>query len=118
MANYCFCAPILPGKVEEVKAWKQKSILNNADHDRCFHEAGITQEQVWVQKTPMGDFAVVNYECKDPRHAFESIARSKDPWAVQFRDFVLRVHGVDLSKPMDVNQQIVDWAVPEKAGAL
>ena len=118
MANYCFVAPILPGHEEEVKGWGKKGIFNNADHDRVMNEAGVTQEQVWIQKTPMGDFAVVNYAAKDPQRAFEVLGRSKDPWADQFREFVARAHGLDLSRPLDINKQIIDWGVTEKAGAF
>ncbi len=117
MANYCFMAPILPGGEEKMRDWAKKRITNNPDHDRVFREAGISREQVWIQKTPMGDFAVACYDTKDPQRSMEILARSKDPWAVEFRDLLMQAHGFDLTKPMEVNKLVVDWGVTEKTGA-
>ena len=117
MANYCFVAPILPGGEEKMYAWVKNGIMNNPDHDRVFQEAGISREQVWIQRTPMGDFVVASFESKDPQRSFEVLARSKDPWAVQYRDFLMQTHGFDLTKPMELNKQILDWGVTEKASA-
>jgi hypothetical protein len=117
MANYCFVAPILPGGEEKLISWGKKGIMNNADHDRIMSEAGVSREQVWIQKTPMGDFAVASFETKDPQRTFEVLARSKDPWAGQFREFLKEAHGFDLTKPMDLNKQVVDWGVTERTGA-
>jgi hypothetical protein len=62
MANYCFTAPILPGGEEKVRRFVQDEIQHNPNHDRVFQKAGISREQVWIQRTPMGDFAVASYE--------------------------------------------------------
>lgn len=118
MANYCFVVPLLPGGEEKMKSFDKKGVMNNADHDRVMHEAGVSREQVWIQKTPMGDFAVASYETKDPQRTFEVLASSKDPWAVQFRAFLLEAHGIDVTHPMELNRQMVDWGVTEKAGAF
>jgi hypothetical protein len=117
MTNYCFAAPILPGGEEKIKDWIKNRVTNNPDHDRVYREAGITREQVWIQRTPQGDFAVVCYDTKDPQRAFEVLARSKDPWAVQFRDFLMQAHGFDLTKPMELNKQLSDWGVSEKVSS-
>jgi hypothetical protein len=109
MANYCFVAPILPGGETRMKNWYNEEIKHNKDHDRVFQEGGITREQVWIQHTPMGDFAVASLEVKDAKKAFETIATSKDPWAEQFRSFLKAAHGLDFSQPVPLNVQEVDW---------
>jgi hypothetical protein len=109
MANYCFTAPILPGHEETVKRFIRDNVMNNRDHDRVFHEAGIYQEQLWVQRTPMGDFAVACYGMDNPEKSFRSLATSTDPWAAKFRQVLLEAHGIDLTKPIPVNEQIIDY---------
>ena len=114
MANYCFVAPILPGGEEKMNTWIKNRITNNKDHDRVMEGAGISREQVWIQKTPMGDFAVVSMEVKDPQRSMEILGRSTDPWAVQYRDFLMQAHGFDLSKPMTMNDQVLNWGCSRK----
>ena len=119
MANYCFCAPILPGGEERMNNWKKDEIhgKGSAGHDKVFHEAGITREQVWIQRTPMGDFAVVSFEVESPEKAFKTLATSTDPWAAKFRDLLKQAHGIDVKKPMAPNERFVDWKVVEKMKA-
>jgi hypothetical protein len=117
MANYCFVAPILPGGVEKMEAWIKNGILNNPDHDRVMSEAGISREQVWIQKTPMGDFAVVSMETDDPQQSMTFLSQSKEPWAVQYRDFLVNAHGFDLSQPLQMNVQMLNYDVKNKTAA-
>jgi hypothetical protein len=114
MANYCFTAPILPGGEEKLRRFVQDEINHNPNHDRVFQKAGITREQVWIQRTPMGDFAVASYEIDNPTRAFEELAKSTDPWAEKFRNHLMQAHGFDLTQPMLLNEQVLDWDAVEK----
>lgn len=114
MANYCFFAPILPGGLEQMKKWNKEMIVNSKDHDEVFLAAGILREQVWLQHTPQGDLAVVSFEVRDPMKAFQSLATSQKPWAVKFREFLNKAHGIDLSHPTPPNELMVDWHVKAK----
>jgi hypothetical protein len=109
MANYCFAAPILPGGEQLVRKWIKENIVNNADHDRVFRSAGVSREQVWIENTPMGALAVVSFEVKDPAQAFKVLGSSTDPWAVRFREFTAKAHGIDFAKPMPLNELASDW---------
>ena|ERR1035437_4750126 len=109
MANYCFVAPILAGGMDKVHSFIKDEITNNANHDRFNRSAGMTREQVWVQHTPMGDFAVVSYEVDDPAKTFAALASSTDPYAVKFRNFLKEVHGIDFSQPMQLNERVLNW---------
>jgi hypothetical protein len=114
MSNYCFVTPILPGGEAKMKNWIQTELDNHADHDRVMHQAGVTREQVWIQHTPMGDFAVSSFETSDPGATFKVFTNSTDPWAAKFRDFLSKAHGIDFSKPMPLNELVADWHAMEK----
>jgi len=109
MANYCFVAPILEGGVDKMHSYIKNEVTNNASHDEFLRSAGMTREQVWVQHTPMGDFAVVSFEVEDPAKTFAAIATSKHPYAVKFRNHLKTVHGIDVTQPMDLNERVLDW---------
>jgi hypothetical protein len=115
MINYSYCVPILPGGEALIRKWIDQEIIENTDHDRVFRQAGVSAEQVWIQRTPMGDFAVVTFGAEDPERAFRVLATSTDPWAIKFRNFLTKAHGIDFSKPMELNEMVVDWCVFEKA---
>lgn len=117
MSNYCFVAPILPGGEDEMKIWVHDELKNSADHDRVMRQAGVSREQVWIQRTPMGNFAVSSFETIDPGKTFQALASSNDPWAAKFRDFLNKVHGVDFSKAMPLNELVADWHTMEKIRA-
>ena len=109
MANYCYAVPILPGGESLMQKWIQENIVNNKEHDKVARAAGISREQVWVQHSPQGSLAVVSFEVKDAGMAFKTIGTSTDPWAVKFREFLMKAHGIDVSKPAPLNEQVVDW---------
>jgi hypothetical protein len=87
----------------------------NANHNRVFRQSGITAEQVWIQRTLMGDFGVVTFGTEDPGKTFRTLATSTDPWAVQFCDLLKNAHGIDVTQPMPMNAMIADLCVFEKA---
>jgi hypothetical protein len=75
-------------------------------------KAGLTVERVWLQRTPMGDFAVVYWEAKDIGKVFETLTKSDTPFDKWFREKILiEVHGMDFSKPMVMNELIFDSKV-------
>ena len=113
MSNYCFVSPILPNGQEQMKIWIRDEVNNNADHDRVMREAGISREEVWIQHTPMGDFAVSSFETDDPGKAFQVLTHSNDPWAARFRNLLTKAHGIDFSKPMPLNEQVAEWHAME-----
>jgi hypothetical protein len=114
MSNYCFTVPILAGGEEKMKQWVRTGVMNNVGHDRVLREAGILREQVWLQHTPMGDFAVASWELEDAEKAFKTVMTSTDPWAIEFRAFLLDVYGVDFGKSVPINEQALDWRVKER----
>lgn len=109
MASYGFVQPVLPGKLD---LWKQylaelKGSRSN-DLKASRQRLGLTTEHVWLQKTHMGDFAIVYWEAADIGKVFEAFMTSTDPFDVWFRDKVLtEVHGMDFTKPPPpLNEQV------------
>lgn len=110
MTNYCFMSPIVPGGIELMKKWVEENIVNNKDHDAVFKDAGISREQVWIQHTPQGDFAVASYETNDIEHSFNALANSNDPWALKFREYLKKNHELDMTQsPIQLNELVVNW---------
>ena len=111
MAHYAFANPVLAGKIE---LWKSYIKEMNGPRDRERKEsrkkAGLTIERVWLQHTPMGDFAVVYWEAKDIAKVFETLVRSDAPFDKWFRDKILvEVHGMDLAKLPPMNEPVLDF---------
>lgn len=92
-----------------MKNWIHDDVNKNADHDRVMRQAGVSREQVWIQHTPMGEFAVSSFETSDPGKTFQFLTSSNDPWAAKFRNLLNKVHGIDFSKPMPLNELVADW---------
>jgi hypothetical protein len=109
MANYCFAFPMLPGGEERMRNWIRDMQASNPDHDEVFREAGISREQVWIQRTPMGDLAIASLEAEDRDRAFQVLATSTHPWAAKFREFLMAAHGVDITQPSEPNEKVADW---------
>jgi hypothetical protein len=71
-----------------------------AEYDASRARVGVTTERVWLQATPMGDFAVVYLEAADIGKVFEGFLTSQDPFDQWFRDKILiGVHGMDPTAP-------------------
>jgi hypothetical protein len=105
--TFAFVMPLVPGKEETDAAMLRRMGTPGPEHDAYVaarRSQGLTREVVWHQKTPMGTFAIIVLEGDDIAASFGRIAASDEPFAVQFREFVKDVHGVDLAKdpPPDV----------------
>jgi hypothetical protein len=112
MAYYAFANPVLPGKVATWKNLiKEMSGPRDAERKESRKKIGLTVERVWLQNTPMGDFAVVYWEAKDINKVFELLVKSDAPFDKWFRDKILvEVHGMDFSKPLPpLNEMVVDF---------
>ena len=112
VVNYCLALPILPDAMELVKKFAQES--HTQEHDEFYRIAGITSEQIWIQRSAPGsgapDLEIANIETGDPANTFKEFATSKHPWAIRFRDYAKKAHGVDFTGPLPPpNENIVDW---------
>jgi hypothetical protein len=111
MAHYAFANPVLAGKLDTWKSYiKEMNGPRNKERNESRKKVGLTVERVWLQHTPMGDFAVVYWEAKDIGKVFEGLIKSDAPFDKWFRDKVLvEVHGMDLSKVPPMNELMLDF---------
>ena len=111
MAHYAFINPVVAGKLEAWKSYiKDMNGPRNNERKESRKKAGLIVERVWLQHTPMGDFAVVYWEARDISKVFDGLMKSDAPFDKWFRDKILvEVHGMDLSKPPPMNELMLDF---------
>jgi len=115
MVNYCLVVPILPGKIELSKKFEEENGGHTKEHDEFYKIAGVTREQVWIQRSPTGsgapDFEIVSLETEDPTATLKEFSISDHPWAIKFRKFAFEAFGIDFSAgpPPPLNELLVDW---------
>jgi hypothetical protein len=113
--------PIPPGKTETLKRYFNEMKEKRYDDLRKRNQKiGLHAVQVWLQKTPNGDFAVVRWDTDNPQKIFDYMYKSEEPFDVWFREKILsESFGRDLSgPPPPINEQIHNYigqAVQEKA---
>ena len=112
MPSYAWTVPILPGKTQALKSYSKEMTGPRKEAMKASRKRlGLTTERVWLQQTPMGDFAVVYWEAKDIGKVFEGAMTSKDPFDQWFREkIIMEVHGMKPGTPMPpMNESIVDY---------
>jgi hypothetical protein len=114
MVIYCFALPFVQGGLEVAKKFAQEN-TNTKEHDEFYKLAGITRENIWIQRSSPGsgapDLEVVSIETDDLANMFKELATSNHPWAVKFREFATKAFGIDFSRPppSPLNENIIDW---------
>ncbi len=87
--------PIIPGQEERVRNFAQEVAQHQEEWERLNREAGgWTQFAVFLQETPMGNFAIQTWEVEDPSSVRQSFGTS--PYDSWYQDYLRDVHGVDL----------------------
>lgn len=114
MVNYCLTLPFLPGGIELLKKFAKENGGHTKEHDEFYKMAGISREQLWIQRSPPGsdapDLGIVSIETDDPATTLKEFGTSNHPWAVKFREFAKKAYGIDFSgPPPPLNESIVDW---------
>jgi hypothetical protein len=88
-------APILPGKLEEWKAFDaEMSGPRRAEHEASRRRMAVTREVASLMQVPQGDFVCLFHEAEDLAKAFGLLATSDDPYDQWFRGRLIEVHGL------------------------
>ncbi|HLI57951.1 MAG TPA: hypothetical protein VKY26_13080, partial [Actinomycetota bacterium] len=75
--GYCFCVPVVPGATDVGVAFAKEAYGAKADELAASRAAmGSTREEVFLQRTRMGDLVIVYGEAADPDQANVSFAGS------------------------------------------
>ena len=111
MSSLAFAIPILPGKMDECRAWAGDVMGSRSGETTQSKSAiGLDRESCWIQSTPQGDMLVVLLEGDDVAAANRSFASSESPYDVWFKERVQSFSGIDFSVPIPaLPEQVVDW---------
>jgi hypothetical protein len=113
MAIFNGAFPVLPGKVEEARAFAKETIgQRRTGFDESQKRGGITRETWSIQEMPDGSAVVlVWFESPDPEKSFTELAQDPSDFAVWFRSRVKEVSGVDLTESQEGGPELVlDWS--------
>lgn len=91
MASFAFVLPVLPGQGEIVRRMGE-SVSGSRPLREAYEESrrslGITEEKVWLQRTPIGEAVVVYWETENPQRELRQTAKSQDEFDAMFRQVV------------------------------
>ncbi len=99
MTNYCIVLPYLQGGTELAKKFAEENCGHTKDHDEFYKLAGISREQVWIQRSSPGSDApnlgIISIETEDPANTMKEFAASNHPWAIKFREYAKKAFSIE-----------------------
>ena len=114
MAAVAFALPILPGQEDLVRSIAE--MVSGSGELREGYEAsrkrlGISEEKVWLQRTPIGQSLIVYWETEDPQRTLREIADSQDRVDQTFRKLIEdAAPALDLSQENPLsNELLFEW---------
>lgn len=111
-------APIRPGASERWRRYLQELMdSRRADCEASRRNWGITREQVWLIETIKGVVAIVAMTTTEPEQALERMAAGDLPFEYRFREQLLAVQGLNLTKlsVQPLAELVFDWSEPTEA---
>ena len=114
MTSVAFTLPILPGQ-EEIVRRMGEMVSGPGELREQYEESrkrlGISEEKVWVQKTPIGQAIIVYWETEDPQRTLRQMADAQDEFDKQFRELIeSAAPAIDLTKDNPLsNELLFQW---------
>ena len=111
MPAFAFALPILPGQEQTVRSMGEA--VSGSGEFREKYEAsrkklGISEEKVWVQRTPIGHAIVVYWETEDPQRTLREIADSQDEFDKRFIELIrTAAPGINLSDEQPLSNELL-----------
>lgn len=111
MASVAFALPILPGQ-EEVIRRMSEMVSGSGEFRKAYEESrrnlGITEEKVWLQRTPIGQTMIVYWETEDPQRTLREMAASQDEFDMEFRRMIeTAAPALDLTKEQPLSNELL-----------
>jgi hypothetical protein len=107
LTEAALAVPIAPGRTD---AWKAalEDLLGPryAEYDSSRKRYGLTSQTTFLQRTPMGDFAVIHMTGADVRASFHAMQTSQDPWDVKWRQMTSDLHGFDFKSGKKIEPDV------------
>lgn len=114
MAVVAFALPILPGQEDLVRSVGEAvsgSGELRAGYEESRKRLGISEEKVWIQRTPIGESIIVYWETEDPQRTLREMANAQDEVDQKFRQLIeTAAPAIDLSKDNPLsNELLFEW---------
>src|SRR3954453_12490537 len=111
MAVVAFALPILPGQEELVRSIGE-AVSGSGELRERYEESrkmlGISEEKVWLQRTPIGQSIIVYWETEDPQSTLREMAKSQTEADKKFRQVVENAApAIDLSKENPLSNELL-----------
>jgi hypothetical protein len=98
MATYAFTAPVLEGTTAKYRDFVDTLVgARREEAEAIRRTAGLDREQIFLQSTPMGDFAVVVWETNDFAKVAKTFANDTSDFGAWFRSSLETFHGFDIA---------------------
>ncbi|HEY8943464.1 MAG TPA: hypothetical protein VIM73_04340 [Polyangiaceae bacterium] len=112
MPTIAFSLPIAPGETEAFRiAYRRFVVERRPEFEASRRRLGVHAERGFLQHTPAGDLAIVIFEVDDAARMFAGIGNSHEPFDVDFRTYLGRVFGLDVTRPppSPPAEPVFDW---------
>jgi hypothetical protein len=111
MASVAFALPVLPGQEESIRRMSEV-VSGSGELREAYEESrrnlGITEEKVWLQRTPIGHTVIVYWETEDPQRTLREIAESQDEFDSRFRQMIeTAAPAIDLTKEQPLSNELL-----------
>lgn len=117
MSMIVITTPIPPEKYAEWRnAMSEFAGPRREEYTAARARQGVTRQGVFVDQGPQGPTEIMVMEADDPGQALQMIATSEEPFDVEFREYLMNIFGMDLSKPPPgpLPEQVLDWTAPAR----
>src|SRR5919199_4550393 len=111
MVAVAFALPVLPGQEETIRRMSEQ-VSDSGSLRGAYEESrrslGITEEKVWLQRTPIGQAVIVYWETEDPQQTLREMANAQDEFDRMFRQFIeTAAPAIDLSKEQPLSSELL-----------
>jgi hypothetical protein len=103
---------VAAGKTEAGRAFAKEAYITRRDEMTSSRRAlGQSEELVFLNSTPIGDFVCVYLEGDDPVAGNRGFAASRSPFDTWFKDECLEIFapGVDFYQPLPPIETLLDY---------
>ena len=118
--GFGFAAPLRPGAIEAARAFTREAYeTRRKEMDESRLAKKLTREEVYLNRTPMGDTVVVYLEGDDPVEGNRQFALSQTPFDRWFKDELKKIFPpeVDFDQPVPPTEEVFAWVESRTAAA-
>lgn len=114
--TFLIVAPILPGKAETWRRFMQEiGGARRQEYEASRRRLGIRVERAWISETRWRTIGIMLFEGEALEQALAALAHSDQPFERWFRDQLLTLQGLDLTRldPAFLPDLVLAWSDDE-----